>query len=115
MHFYYFLYIFRHISQISRAFSCLPCRMSVHVVTPSGVEPSHASRGEWCAAAILTDRQQLKNKNTQMMLAAHPGFEPGTTPFVVGVLLLAILTDHQQPKKQKYLDYDILFVKNFNL
>lgn len=115
MYFYYFLYIFSHISQISRAFSCLPCRMSVHVVTPSGVEPSHASRGEWCAAAILTDRQQLKNKNTQMMLAAHPGFEPGTTPFVVGVLLLAILTDHQQPKKQKYLDYDILFVKNFNL
>lgn len=114
MHFYYFLYIFSHISQISRAFSCLPCRMSVHVVTPSGVEPSHASRGEWCAAAILTDRQQLKNKNTQMMLAAHPGFEPGTTPFVVGVLLLAILTDHQQPKKQKYLDYDILFVNNLN-
>ena len=39
------------------------------------------------------------------MIAAHPGIEPGATPFVVGVLLLAILTDCQQLKKQKYLDY----------
>jgi hypothetical protein len=30
----------------------------------------------------------LTHKNTQMMLAAHPGIEPGTTPFVVGVALL---------------------------
>lgn len=49
-----------------------------------------------------------------MMLAAHPGIEPGTTPSVVGGALLAILTDRQQLKKQKYLDYDILFVKNCN-
>ena len=78
MHFYYFLYIFRHISQISRGFLRLPCRMSVHVVTPSGVEPSHANRGEWCAAAILTDCQQLKNKNTQMMIMIAPaeGVDP---------------------------------------
>ena len=51
MHFYYFLYIFRYISQISRFFFLrLPCRLLYLVVTPSGVEPSHANRGEWCAA-----------------------------------------------------------------
>ena len=31
-------------------------------VTPSGVEPSHASRGECCAAAILRRLQQPENK-----------------------------------------------------
>lgn len=74
MHFYCFLYIFSHISQISRAFSCLPA----HVVTPSGVEPSHANRGEWCAAAILTDCQQPTHKNTQMMIMIAPaeGVDP---------------------------------------
>ena len=40
----------------------------------------------------------LTHKNTQMMLAAHPGIEPGTTPSVVGGALLAILTDRQQLK-----------------
>lgn len=80
--------------------------MSVHVVTPSGVEPSHASRGEWCAARYPHGPPTAKkHKNTQMMLAAHSGIEPGTTPFEMGVLLLAILTDRQQLKKQKYLDY----------
>lgn len=34
------------------------------------------------------------------MIVAHPGIEPGATPFVVGVLLLAILTDRQQPKNK---------------
>lgn len=72
MHFYCFLYIFSHISQISRIFPLLPC-IPAHVVTPSGVEPSHANRGEWCAAAILTDCQQPTHKNTQMMLVAQPG------------------------------------------
>lgn len=95
-------------------FPLLPCRLSVHVVTPSGVEPSHANRGEWCAAAILTDRKQPKNKNTQMMLAAHPGIEPGTTPLVVGVALRLSSRTTNSLKKQKYLDYDILFIKNFN-
>lgn len=58
-------------------FLCFPY-LPVHVVTPSGVEPSHANRGEWCAAAILTDCQQLKNKNTQMMIMIAPaeGVDP---------------------------------------
>ena len=41
---------------------CLPCRP--WFVTPSGVEPSQASRGEWWRLfAILTDGGSL-NKNT---------------------------------------------------
>lgn len=37
------------------------------------------------------------------MIVAHPGIETGTTPSVVSVALLAILTDRQQPKKTKIL------------
>lgn len=36
--------------QISRFFLRLSCRLLYLLVTPSGVEPSHANRGEWCAA-----------------------------------------------------------------
>ena len=37
-------------------FLCLPCRPWFHVVTPSGVDPSQASRGEWWRLfAILAD------------------------------------------------------------
>lgn len=69
MHFYYFLYIFYVIfHRFHGFFLCFPCCLLYLLVTPSGVEPSHANRGEWCAAAILTDRQQPKNKNTWIMI-----------------------------------------------
>ena len=64
MHFYYFLYIFTSDFADLAVFLRLPGRLVYLVVTPSGVEPSHANRGERCAAAILTDRKQPKNKNT---------------------------------------------------
>ena len=72
MHFYYFLYIFTSYFADFSVFLRLPCRLLYLVVTPSGVEPSHAIRGEWCTAAILTDRQQPKNKNTWIMILFPP-------------------------------------------
>ena len=35
-----------------------------------------------------------------MMLAAHPGIEPGATPYRGGRCAAAILTDCQQPKNK---------------
>lgn len=99
MYFYYFLYIFTSyftdftdfsVSSVSyvgsrcHSFGCraLTCQ-------PWGVVR--------CSLSSRT-ASSLTHKNTQMMLAAHPGIEPGTTPSVVGGALLAILTDRQQLK-----------------
>lgn len=55
----YFIIFFTfccRIPQVSRISLCLPCRPWFHIVTPSGVDPSQASRGEWRRLfAILTD------------------------------------------------------------
>ena len=41
--FFYFLPFYTRFRDF---FLCLPCRLLYLVVTPSGVDPSHASRGE---------------------------------------------------------------------
>ncbi len=56
-YFIIFFTFFCHIPQV-HGFLCLSSVSSVvfHVVTPSGVDPSQASRGEWWRLfAILTD------------------------------------------------------------
>ena len=56
--------LFCHILQVSRISRSLYSVSSVvRVVTPSGVDPSQASRGEWWRLfAILTDGGRAKTK-----------------------------------------------------
>ena len=67
MIFAYFIIFFTLLCHVLRFHGflslCLPCRPWFHVVTPSGVEPSQASRGEWWRLfAILTDGGRAKTK-----------------------------------------------------
>ena len=76
-------------------FSASSVSSVVRVVTPSGVDPSQASRGEWCAAAILTDGGSL-NKNTldyEIVPAGgvEPPFEPCRARDGVGVSVGSVI------------------------
>lgn len=81
-------------------FPLLPCRLSVHVVTPSGVKPSHANRGEWCAAAILTDHHQPNTQKYSDDACRPSRNRTWYHAFRGGRCAAAILTDRQQPKNK---------------
>lgn len=101
MHFYCFLYIFMSdfadftvffsVFRVVRFISLSLLRVSI---------PHKPAVGSGALRLSSQTASSLTHKNTQMMIAAHPGIEPGATPFVVGGVLLAILTDRQQPKNK---------------
>ena len=81
----YFIILFTllcHIPQVSRISRSVSSVSSVvRVVTPSGVDPSQASRGEWWRLfAILTDGGSLNKNTLDYEIVPADGVEPPFEP-----------------------------------
>lgn len=93
--FFYFLPFYARFRDFFSVFRVVCC-ISLSLLRVSS--PHMPAVGSGALRLSSRTASSLTHKNTQMMLAAHPGIEPGTTPSVVGGALLAILTDRQQLK-----------------